>query len=307
MTIVHSKKTEPWQPQLVGWFERRPLHDPNKVFAYWSKKKTTTFGAKTIVLFKKLGTGCGSQPLPSEHSCVWPLKVLISCYWAFFGFMAVIFSGWGSRVGGLLISETSIFTIDNGEEAGKGRTTEPWRSPPNRQRRSALKKARLLWHKKSSGILFCTSTYRGYCCRPLCIAPVQLQCKVIGDWPLRATRGNGICTTHNCSERLLVGQKAKPLIFARKKESCFPKVEYTWNWNVRRTKASLRHWKRENWNIFENIWKKSNTPQGSVFLEWTIELAFSSKLAMADIFSFPHSVHLFAQLLTAVAASQFIF
>ena len=48
-TIVHSKKTEPWQPQLVGWYERRPLHDPYKVFAYWSKKKTTTFGAKTIV------------------------------------------------------------------------------------------------------------------------------------------------------------------------------------------------------------------------------------------------------------------
>ena len=126
--------------------------------------------------------------------------------------------------------------------------------------------------KKSSGILFCTSTYRGFCCRLLCIAPVQLQCKVIGDWPLRAARGNGtsICTTHTCSERLLVGEKAKPLIFAWKKESCFPKVEYTWNWNARRTKASLRHWKRENWNIFENIWKKSNTPQGSVFLEWTI-------------------------------------
>ena len=78
--IVHSKKTEPWQPQLVGWYERRPLHDPNKVFAYWSKKKTTTFGAKTIVLFKNLGTGCCSQPLPSEHRCVWPLKVLLSCY-----------------------------------------------------------------------------------------------------------------------------------------------------------------------------------------------------------------------------------
>ena len=58
------------------------------------------------------------------------------------------FSGWGSRVGGLLISETSIFTVDNGDEAGKGRTTEPWRSPPNRQRSSAFKKARLLWQKK---------------------------------------------------------------------------------------------------------------------------------------------------------------
>ena len=48
-----------------------------------------------------------------------------------------------------------------------------------------------------------------------------------GLWHLRAARGNGICTTHTCSERLLVGEKAKALIFARKKESCFPKVEYT--------------------------------------------------------------------------------
>ena len=193
------------------------------------------------------------------------------------------FSGWSSRVGGLLISETSIFTIDNGDEARKGRTTEPWLSPPNRQRRSAFKKARLLWQKKkSSG--FCTSKYRVFCCRPLCIAPVQLQCKAIGDWPLRAARGNGTCTTHTCSERLLVGEKAKPLIFARKKESCFPKVEYTWNWNVRSTKASLRHWKRENWNIFENIWKKSNTPQGSVFLEWTIVMIFQSLVTILPRF-----------------------
>ena len=39
------------------------------------------------------GTGCCSQPLPSEHRCVCPLKVLLSCYWAFSGFMAVIFQG----------------------------------------------------------------------------------------------------------------------------------------------------------------------------------------------------------------------
>ena len=181
------------------------------------------------------------------------------------------FSGWGSRVGGLLISETSVFTIDNGGEAGKGRTTELWRSPPNRQRRSAFKKARLLWQKKKVQESSFVPAHIGVFAvvlSALCIAPM-----------LRAARGNGICTTHNCSERLLVGEKAKPLIFARKKESCLPKVEYTWNWNVRRTKASLRHWKRENWNIFENIWKKSNTPQGSVFLEWTIVnmLLFSSR------------------------------
>ena len=181
----------------------------------------------------------------------------------------------GSLVGGLLISETSIFTIDNGDEARKGRTTEPWRSPPNRQRRSAFKKARLLWQKKKKvqESSFIPAHIGLFCCRPLCIAPVQLQCKVIGDWPLRAPRENGICTTHICSEHLLVGEKAKPLIFERKKESCFPKVEHTWNWNVRRTKAPLRQWKRENWDIFQNIWKNSNTPQGSVFLEWTIDMA----------------------------------
>ena len=104
------------------------------------------------------------------------------------------------------------------------------------------------WHKPAGAVRSCCK-FRNllspqhisgfFCCRPLCIAQVQLQCKVIGDWPLRAARGNGICTTHICSKRLLVGEKAKPLIFARKKESCFPKVEHTWNWNVRRTKAAL--------------------------------------------------------------------
>ena len=75
-----------------------------------------------------------------------------------------------------------------------------------------------------------------FCCRPLCIAPVQFLCKVIGDWPLRVAGRIGTCTTHTCSERLLVGEKAKPLIFARKRESCFPKAKHTWNWNERRTK-----------------------------------------------------------------------
>ena len=35
-------------------------------------------------------------------------------------------------------------------------------------------------------------------------------------------------------------------------------------------KENLKTEKRENWNIFQNIGKMSNTPQGSVFfLEWT--------------------------------------
>ena len=89
-TLFHSKKTEPWQPQLVGWYERRPLHDPNMVLAYWSKKKTTMFGAKAIVLswYWVLFPAAAS-----EHRGVWPPKVLLSCYWAFPGFMAVIFQG----------------------------------------------------------------------------------------------------------------------------------------------------------------------------------------------------------------------
>ena len=45
-----QKKNWSLQPQLVGLYERRPLHDPNMVFAYWSTKKTTMLGAKTIVL-----------------------------------------------------------------------------------------------------------------------------------------------------------------------------------------------------------------------------------------------------------------
>ena len=125
---------------------------------------------------------------------------------------------------------------------------------------------------------------------------VQLLCKVIGDWPLRAAGRFGICTTHTCSERLLVGEKAKQPIFARKRESCFPKAEHTWNWNVRRTKAALRHWKRENWNTFQNIWKKSNTPQGSVFLEWTIHsslhiLFFSTLVGKSLIYKLLWFIH----------------
>ena len=89
--LVHSKKTEPWQPQLVGWYERRPLHDPNEVFAFRSKKKTPMFGAKTIVLF-------GYWVL-FPAAAVWtPLcgrwkYFFLSCNWAFSGFMAVIFQG----------------------------------------------------------------------------------------------------------------------------------------------------------------------------------------------------------------------
>ena len=26
-SVVHSKKIDPWQPQLVGWYERRPLQE----------------------------------------------------------------------------------------------------------------------------------------------------------------------------------------------------------------------------------------------------------------------------------------
>ena len=101
--------------------------------------------------------------------------------------------------------------------------------------------------KKNLGIFFYTTTSRNFCSRPLCIAPMQLLCKVIaiGDWPLCAAGRIGTCTTHTCSKRLLVCEKAKTLIFARKRESCFPKAEHTWNWNDRRTKAALRHWKRE--------------------------------------------------------------
>ena len=190
--------------------------------------------------------------------------------------MAVIFQG---EVVRLLISETSTFATDNGDEARKGRNTESWRSSPNRQRRSASKKARLLWQKKIFRNFLLYQHISDFCCRPLCIAPVQLLCEVIADWPLRAAGKFGICMTHTCSERLLVGKKAKLLIFAGKRESCFPKVEHTWNWNVRRTKAALRHWKRENWNIFQNIWKKSNTPQGSVFLEWTIVTSWCMRTA----------------------------
>ena len=93
MAIVHSKKTDPWQPQLVGWYERRPLHDPNMVFAYRSKKKTTMFGAKTIVLswywvlFPAAALCVAAQ---STSFLLLSIFMLHGCY----------FSGWGCPVDG---------------------------------------------------------------------------------------------------------------------------------------------------------------------------------------------------------------
>ena len=136
------------------------------------------------------------------------------------------------------------------------------------------KKARLLWQKKKKlgNFLLCQHIADSmFWCRPLCIAPVQLLCKVIGDWPLRGAGRFGICTTHTCSERLLVGEKAKLLTFAGKRESYFPKVEHTWNWNVRRTKAALRHWKRIKLEYLSKYLKKVKYTSGISFLEWTID------------------------------------
>ena len=128
------------------------------------------------------------------------------------------FSGWGSRVGGLLISETSIFTIDNGDAARKGRTTEPWRSPLKKKEERFQKSTSALT-KKSSGILFCTSTYRGICCRPLCIAPVQFSakssatglCAHVGMVYVRRTPGANVCLWVNRQNHWFSREKGKLL------------------------------------------------------------------------------------------------
>ena len=176
------------------------------------------------------GTGCCSQPLPPEHRCVRLLKVLflLLCISRLHG---CYFSGWGSLVDSFLVSETSTFTIDNGDEARKGRTTEPWHFPPNGQMRSATANAHPKKHvcfdkKKSSGIFFYTSTSRIFCCRPLCIAPVQLQNKVIGDWPLRAAGGIGIYM-HDAHQlrTLACGWKGKTTDFRSKKGKSLSEYE----------------------------------------------------------------------------------
>ena len=131
--------------------------------------------------------------------------------------------------------------------------------------------ARLLW-QKGPGIFFYTNTFRTFCCRPLCIAPGLLQSKVIGDSPFRAAGWIGTCTTHTCSKHLLVGKKAKPLIFAREKDRCFPEVKPALNWNVRRSKASLRPWKKENWIIFHKsgVFCTNNAQAPSLFSNITL-------------------------------------
>ena len=213
--------------------------------------------------------------------------------WAFSGFVAVIFSETSRRsspVDGYWFQKHQPSRSTTLTKRGRDVRWNP-DALLQIDKRGAHPKKHVLFdkNKKSSGIFFYTSTSRTFCCRPLRIAPVRLLCKVIGDWPLRAAGGIGTCTTHTCSECVLVGAKAKPPIFARKRDSYFPKAEHTCNWNVRRTKASLRHWKRENWNIFQNIWKKSNTPQGSIFLEWTISFKYCNPL----LSSYFGSVHFF--------------
>ena len=82
------KETYPWQPQLVGWYECRPLHKPGMVFGYCSEKKWPCLAPKRSSCS---GTACCSQPLSSELRCVLSLKVLLSCHWGFWGSVVVIF------------------------------------------------------------------------------------------------------------------------------------------------------------------------------------------------------------------------
>ena len=44
-TIVHSKKTEHSQQQVFGWYERRPLHDPDKVVRVLNKEEDDDLSA----------------------------------------------------------------------------------------------------------------------------------------------------------------------------------------------------------------------------------------------------------------------
>ena len=210
------------------------------------------------------GTGCCSQLLPSEHRCVGSFKVLLSCYWAFFWLHDCYFSGWGSPVNGYW------FQIHHSHDRQRLRS-DPRGRDVRRNPDALLQVDKQGTHPKEH---VCFDKKKKKKVQEFSFIPAHLgffsYSGKSSDWPLHAEGRIGTCTTHTCSQRLLVVEKAKPLIFTRKKENCFPKVEYTWNWNDRRTKASLRHWKRENWNIFENIWKKSNTLQWSAFLEGTI-------------------------------------
>ena len=145
------------------------------------------------------------------------------------------FSGWGGAVGDLLISGTSTFTIDNGDEARQGRDVRrnldallqvdkggALLSTCVQKSTSALTK-----NKFRNFLLYqhIPSTSRIFCCHLLCIAPVQLQCKVISDWPLRTACGIGTCTAHACA--CLWVKRQNHGFSRKKKESCFPKVEHT--------------------------------------------------------------------------------
>ena len=166
VSVAYSPFQKNWSLTTTTrrWYEGRLLQDPDMVFEHLSKKKKkkTMFGGKNkrpvwvLGLFPAAAVWTSlCAAAQSTFFFILSISRLCGCY----------FLGWGSPVGSFLISETSTFTIDNGDEARKGCTTEPWHSPPYRQRRRAtvnVHPKKHVWFdkKKSPAIFLYNSTSR---------------------------------------------------------------------------------------------------------------------------------------------------
>ena len=112
--IVRSKKTEPWQPQLVGWHERRP----SKTTLIWYSRTDQRRRRRCLAPKRSSCSVLGVVPsrcrLNSLSAATQSTSFLLPSIFRLHG---CSFSGWNSPVGRFLISEASTFTIDNGDEA----------------------------------------------------------------------------------------------------------------------------------------------------------------------------------------------
>ena len=253
LLIVHSKKTDPWQPQLVGWYERRPLHDPNMVFAYWSKKKTTMFSAKTIVL----SWYWVLFPAPA----VWTPLCLAAQSTSFlllsiFRLHGCYFSGWpGSPVDSywFQIHQPSRSTTVTISKRGRDVWGNPYallqrdKEGGHPKSMSALtkrkEKVQVLLYHHILNFLLSSSLHR--------TGAVAVQSHRRLAFARR--RWDWYMYNAHLQWTLACGWKDKTTDFHAK--STFPKVEHTWNWYVRRTKAALRPGKKKTGISFKTFEK----------------------------------------------------
>ena len=158
-------------------------------------------------------TGCCSQPLPCEQRCVGRSKYIFLVTSTSFLLLSIFrlygcyFSGWGSPVDGYWFQKhqpsrwTTVTTRGRDVRRNPDAVLQIDKGGAHPKTHVCFDKNKT---KKAREFSFIPAHFGLFCCRPLCIAPVQLHCKANGDWPLRAAGGIDTCTTHTCSKRVWV-------------------------------------------------------------------------------------------------------